>query len=138
MAGLGESLYAFATLGNLADLGTGQALHHPSDEIPRIATPQEVAGQLGRRTVGRRALEGRQPASSGRERAVKLGSFLERRFHGRAREIPGNALGRELLTQPPTTDVSPRGSRLGPPPRERLVIQIAARGQIGDDSLRDI
>ena len=58
------------------------------DEMPGIAAPQEVAGQLGRRAVRGGAQERRQPASSGRERALELGRLLERSLDGGRHEIP--------------------------------------------------
>src|SRR5262245_30752743 len=73
--GLGCSLYAVG--GGVAGVDGCELLDGAAGDGGRVATAEEVGGELGGDAVGGRAAEAGKPPAACIERALELGRFLE-------------------------------------------------------------
>src|SRR5262249_44977602 len=129
------SLYALAVV---AELGADQALDDASHERRRIPPPEKIASESGGYAVGCCSLKRWQPPPSCFERALELRCLLEGRIDRWSRQLGSDTLGRQLAAESKTSDAASCGPALGPPARERFVVQIAACLEFRDYGARGL
>jgi len=88
------------------------------------------------RSLGRHPPEGRKPAPGDRAGTLELAVGVER-AERRGHERRRHAAGVEIRGEPRGT-VATRGARLHEVARERRVVDVAARGEIGDDGFGNL
>src|SRR5690349_21608871 len=136
---IGAILYAAVVLlgGRQVSRAVGeQRADRPAHRRRGIAPAQQIVGQAGR--GARPPRERGQPAAGGFEGAVGLAHLLERGRDGGLGHLARNALGGQLLAEAAAAHPAAPRAGLGPPAGERLIVDVAAGGEIGHHRLGDL